>query len=55
MIDPVVESYDVGPMPVILAEAGGRFTDLAGGDRIDGGSGLGTNGAVHDALLQLLA
>ena len=30
MVDPVVEPYDVGPMPVILAEAGGRFTDLAG-------------------------
>ena len=30
MVDPIVEPYDVGPMPVILAEAGGRFTDLAG-------------------------
>jgi histidinol-phosphatase len=54
MIDPVVEAYDVGPMPVILAEAGGRFTDLSGQDRIDGGSGLGTNGELHDVLLELL-
>jgi fructose-1,6-bisphosphatase/inositol monophosphatase family enzyme len=54
MVDPIVEPYDVGPMPVLLAEAGGRFTDLAGRDRIDGGSGLATNGQVHDALLALL-
>lgn len=54
MVDPVVEPYDVGPMPVILAEAGGRFTDLAGGVGIEGGSGLGSNGALHDELLALL-
>ncbi len=55
MVDPVVAPYDVGPMPVLLAEAGGRFTDLAGADTIEGGSGLGTNGLVHDELLALLA
>jgi histidinol-phosphatase len=41
-------------MPVIMAEAGGRFTDLTGAGRIDGGSGLATNGRVHDELLALL-
>ena len=51
MVDPIVEPYDVGPMPVLLAEAGGRFTDLAGAPTIEGGSGLGTNGLVHDELL----
>lgn len=55
MVDPVVAPYDVGPMPVILAEAGGRFTDLEGRDTIEGGSGLGTNGRLHDRLLELLA
>ena len=54
MVDPVVEPYDVGPMPVILAEAGGRFTDLAGAESIEGGSGLATNGPLHDELLALL-
>lgn len=54
MVDPIVEPYDLGPMPVILAEAGGRFSDLAGGAGIEGGSGLGSNGAVHDELLALL-
>jgi histidinol-phosphatase len=54
MVDPIVEPYDVGPMPVLLAEAGGRFTDLSGAPTIEGGSGLGTNGLVHDELLALL-
>ena len=54
MVDPIVEPYDVGPMPVLLAEAGGRFTDLRGDATIEGGSGIGTNGLVHDELLALL-
>jgi histidinol-phosphatase len=54
MVDPIVEPYDVAPMPVILAEAGGRFTDLSGRETIEGGSGLGTNGLVHHELLGLL-
>ena len=54
MVDPVVEPYDIGPMPVLLAEAGGRFTDLAGEPTIEQGSGVGSNGLVHDELLALL-
>jgi histidinol phosphatase-like enzyme (inositol monophosphatase family) len=54
MIDPEVAPYDVAPMRTILPEAGGRFTDLAGIDRADGGSGLATNGRLHDAVLALL-
>jgi histidinol-phosphatase len=30
MVDPCAERYDLAPMPVILAEAGGRFTDFSG-------------------------
>ena len=54
MVDQAAAPYDVGPMPVILAEAGGRFTDLGGEDTIEGGSGVGTNGHLHDELLGLL-
>jgi histidinol-phosphatase len=54
MVDPTVELYDVAAMPVILAEAGGRFTNLAGRPGADGGSGLATNGRLHDAALTLL-
>ena len=54
MVDPIVEPYDVGPMPVLFSEAGGRFTDLDGDPGITGGSGLGTTGPIHDELLTLL-
>jgi histidinol-phosphatase len=54
MVDPTVEVYDVAAMPVILAEAGGRFTSVAGEPGAAGGSGVATNGAVHDDLLALL-
>jgi histidinol phosphatase-like enzyme (inositol monophosphatase family) len=54
MVDPAAEYYDLAAMPVIMAEAGGRFTDLAGGEGAGGGSGIATNGAVHDELLALL-
>ena len=39
---------------VIVEEAGGRFTDLRGNARADGGSGVSTNGALHDAVLESL-
>ncbi len=54
MVDPTVEPYDIGPMPVLLAEAGGRFTDLRGDVAIDTGSGIASNGLVHDAVLTAL-
>lgn len=55
MIDPTVNTYDVAPMSVIMSEAGGRFSDFRGVDRADGGSGVATNGVLHDAVLALLA
>jgi histidinol phosphatase-like enzyme (inositol monophosphatase family) len=54
MIDPVAAYYDLAPMPVILAEAGGRFTDLEGREGPGRGSGVASNGRVHDELLALL-
>jgi histidinol phosphatase-like enzyme (inositol monophosphatase family) len=51
MIDPIAELYDLAPIPVILAEAGGRFTSLDGENDPGRGGGLGSNGLVHDALL----
>ncbi|HEX6421966.1 MAG TPA: inositol monophosphatase family protein [Acidimicrobiales bacterium] len=54
MVDPTVEVYDVAPMPVILAEAGGRFTGVDGTPGAAAGSGVATNGTLHDELLALL-
>lgn len=54
MVDPEVSRWDVAPMPVILAEAGGRFTDVTGASDTSRGSGVATNGLIHDALLEVL-
>jgi histidinol-phosphatase len=37
---------------IIVEEAGGRFTDLRGNARFDGGNALSTNGLLHDAVLE---
>jgi histidinol-phosphatase len=55
MIDPAAALWDVAPMPVILAEAGGRFTSTGGDPSADAGSGLASNGLLHDRLLELFA
>jgi histidinol-phosphatase len=55
MVDPDAALWDVAPMPLILAEAGGRFTATSGAPGAHHGSGVGSNGLVHDALLELLA
>ncbi|MGH9126060.1 MAG: inositol monophosphatase family protein [Acidimicrobiales bacterium] len=55
MVDPVAERYDLAAMPVLLAEAGGRFSDLTGAKTAAGGNALATNGRLHDELLSLLA
>lgn len=54
MVDTVAARWDLAAMPVIIGEAGGRFTDLSGRPRTDGGSGLATNGVLHDELLALV-
>ena len=55
MVDPTVEPYDIGPMPVLLAEAGGRFTDLDGVPRASReAAAWPRNGHVHDELLEVL-
>ncbi|MGY6500750.1 MAG: inositol monophosphatase family protein [Acidimicrobiales bacterium] len=53
MIDPAAALWDVAPMPVIMSEAGGRFSASTGDPSPDAGSGLGTNGSIHDQLLEL--
>lgn len=52
--EPIVNPWDVAPIQVLIEEAGGRFTDLAGEQRFDGGSALSSNGHLHAATLALL-
>lgn len=51
-IEPRVAPWDMAAVQVIVEEAGGRFTDLRGNARYDGGDALSTNGALHDAALE---
>ena len=53
-VEPEVKPWDLAPLQVIVEEAGGRFTDLAGAARIDGGSAVSSNGLLHDAVLAAL-
>ncbi len=46
-----VDEWDLAAMQVIVEEAGGRFSDLEGEPRIDGGSSIASNGLIHDELL----
>ena len=52
-IEPAVALWDMAAVQVIVEEAGGRFTDLRGRSRADGGSALSTNGLVHETVLEL--
>jgi len=52
-LDPVMNPWDSGPFPVILAEAGGAFTDFRGRIDIRGGSAIAGSPAVHAALLRI--
>jgi histidinol-phosphatase len=54
MVDPMAAVWDVAPMPVILAEAGGRFTDISGNPGVGTGGAIATNGLLHDAVLGLV-
>jgi histidinol-phosphatase len=49
--EPIVSPWDVATAQVLVEQAGGRFTDLDGVARHDGGTALSSNGLLHDAAL----
>jgi histidinol-phosphatase len=53
--EPEVSVWDMAAIQVVVEEAGGRFTDLTGAARPDGGSAVSTNGHLHDEVLRLLS
>ncbi len=53
--EPELAVHDMAALVPIVTEAGGRFTSLDGGDGPWGGSGVATNGLLHDGLLRRLA
>ena len=53
--EPEVSLWDLAALQVVVEEAGGRFTDLAGNARPDGGSVVCSNGLLHDEVLAALS
>ncbi len=54
-IEAGVQIWDLAPMKVLLEEAGGRFTDLAGRPTITSGGCVASNGALHEHVLECFA
>ena len=52
MIDPIVSPWDIAPMPVIMEEAGGAFSDIHGRGVL-GRSAVASNGRVHEMITAL--
>jgi histidinol-phosphatase len=54
MAEPVLALWDVAALLPIVAEAGGRLTDLSGSGWADGAPAVTTNGLLHDVVLAAL-
>jgi histidinol-phosphatase len=54
MLDPRLAPWDVAPLPLLIEEAGGVFTDLAGRRGHAVTSGIATNGALAIRARELL-
>ena len=52
--EPEVELWDLAPLDVLVREAGGRFTSLAGDPGPHSGSAVASNGLLHSAVLDML-
>jgi histidinol-phosphatase len=54
MLETGMSAWDLAAPQVLIEEAGGRVTDVAGERRIDAPSFVGSNGHLHDAILSRL-
>ena len=54
MIDPELNIWDAAAAQPIIEEAGGRFTDWQGNQRIDSGNAVGSNGLIHEAVIEMM-
>jgi histidinol-phosphatase len=53
-IEPSLSLWDMAALDVIVREAGGRFTSVAGADGPHHGSGLSTNLNIHAAIVSAI-
>ena len=52
--EPSLAIWDMAALDIIVREAGGRFTNVAGIDGCLGGSGLSTNSVIHQKIVDKL-
>lgn len=52
--EPSLALWDMAALDIIVREAGGRFTNVAGVDGSLGGSGLSTNSLIHQKIVSKL-
>jgi histidinol-phosphatase len=50
-IEPVLALWDMAALDIIVREAGGTFTNIVGQNGPFGGSGVSTNGVLHNAVI----
>lgn len=54
-IDAEAKLWDMSAIKLLVESAGGRFTSVTGINSANAGSGVSTNGILHDAVLSLAA
>lgn len=54
MVDPMLHVWDAAPLMICVQEAGGIYTSMDGKADIHAGSGVATNGKLHDAVMSLI-
>lgn len=66
MVDPVVSMWDIAPFPLLMKEAGGKFSTIDGKTELfdangkptapiyEGFTSIATNGLLHDVALEML-
>jgi histidinol-phosphatase len=53
-LDFKMQAWDIAAVKIVVEEAGGRSTSLAGDDTIYGGSLVSSNGLLHKGILEVL-
>jgi histidinol-phosphatase len=54
-VEPVLSQWDIAALIPIVTEAGGTITGIDGSPALTAGSGLSTNGRLHDQTVEFLS
>lgn len=54
MVDPIMNFWDIPALIPVIRGAGGRITDMQGGEAMQGNSIVATAGNIHDEVINIL-